>query len=40
MINKKFDYMDITIIKLENTYTMDEIQKIGAPSIQLNDRNL
>ena len=32
--------MDITIIKLENTYTMDEIQKIGAPSIQLNDRKV
>ena len=35
MINKEtLDYIDITILKFENTHTMDEILKAGAPTIQ------
>ena len=35
MINKEtLDYVDLTILKFENTNTMDEVLKTGAPSIQ------
>ena len=41
MINKEtLDYIDITILKFENTYTMNEILKIGAPTIQPENRKL
>ena len=35
MINKEtLDYVDLTILKFENTNTMDEVLKTDAPSIQ------
>ena len=39
-MNKEFlNYVEITILKFENTHTIDEIQKTGTPNIQSKNIN-